>query len=421
MSCSRCSTTIGGSSSAGCAFNTLTPDFYRAGVQNALRRGSRNALRTGRRETSGVARRYGALALAVGTLLLVAAGFVLGGGTFGGTNGFERGVSVNDVLQLISVLATAYVGLVIALRRPENPIGWIFGALGLITATFLAADGYAIRAIVLAPGLLPGGEWAAWFRHSADRCASALPLLAFLLFPSGHLASRRWRAALLLPPLAALGFAARAFVPGPLGFLGVPNPVGVEWIPRVIDDGATGGIPLIVGSVVAACQLVLRYRTTRASEREQIKWLALPLIALLVAMAATVAAIILDVPADVGVNGAGISSLYAIAQFALPVCMAIAILRYRLYDIDVLINRALVYGATTAGIALSFFIGILVLQAILRPITNGSEIAVAVSTLASVGLRDEVDLDAVRGELVAAVRDTVQPTHASVWLRQTSR
>jgi hypothetical protein len=131
--------------------------------------------------------------------------------------------------------------------------------------------------------------------------------------------------------------------------------------------------------------------------------------------------------------------------------MGIAILRYRLFDIDILINRALVYGATTAGIAFAFFAGIVVLQAILRPLTSGSELAVAASTLVSfalfqplrrrfqsavdrrfyrsrydaaltldafsVHLRDEVDLDAVRGELVSAVRDTVQPAHASVWRR----
>jgi hypothetical protein len=244
---------------------------------------------------------------------------------------------------------------------------------------------------------------------------------------------------------------ARAFVPGPLAFLGVPNPVGIDWVPHFIDDGVTGGVPLIAGSVIAAAQLVVRYRTAGAQEREQIKWLALPLIVLIVAIIATVATLVLGVPPDLGVNSAAISSLYAIVEFALPVCMAIAILRYRLYDIDVLINRALVYGATTAGIAAAFFAGIILLQALLRPITGGSEAAVAVSTLAclalfqplrrrvqdavdrrfyrsrydaartldafSVRLRDEVDLDAVRGELVAAVRDTVQPAHASVWLR----
>jgi hypothetical protein len=141
----------------------------------------------------------------------------------------------------------------------------------------------------------------------------------------------------------------------------------------------------------------------------------------------------------------------SLAIAAIPIAVAIAPLREHLYDIDALINRALVYGATTASIAIAFFSGIVVLQALLRPVTGGSEIAVAASTLASVALvqplrkraqsfvdrrfyrsrydaartldefsvrlRDEVDLDAVRAELVGVVRDTVQPTHAGVWLR----
>jgi len=143
--------------------------------------------------------------------------------------------------------------------------------------------------------------------------------------------------------------------------------------------------------------------------------------------------------------------LFVFLLLSVPIAVGIAILRYRLYDINVLINRALVYGATTAGIALAFFAGIVVLQAVLRPLTSGSELAVAASTLVSfalfqplrrgsqsavdrrfyrsrydaartldafsVRLRDEVDLDSVRGGLLDAVRDTVHPVHASVWLR----
>jgi hypothetical protein len=396
------------------------------------------------------AARYGAIALGVGTVLLVSAGFALGGGTVGGLDGSERALSVADAFQLVTLLATATVGLVIALRRPGNPIGWIFSSLGLITALFVAAAGYAIHTLVIAPGSLPGGDWAAWFRHWADRSAAALLLLAFLLFPTGRLESSRWRTALLLPPLVALGFLARAFVPGPLAFLGVPNPLGIEWVPRSIDDGVTGGIPLAAGSIVAAAQLVTRFRAANPAEREQIKWLALPLIALLVAITVTVATLALGLPSEI-VNSPAVSAPYAIAEFALPVCMAIAILRYRLYDIDVLINRALVYGTTTAGIAVAFFVGIILLQALLRPITGGSEIAVALSTLASVALfhpvrrrlqegvdrrfyrsrydsartldafsvrlRDQVALDAVRADLIDAAGATVQPAHASLWLR----
>jgi hypothetical protein len=398
-----------------------------------------------------VAARYGAIALAVATVVLVAAGFVLGGGTLGGLDGNDLTLSAADAAQVASLVGIATIGLVVALRRPGNPIGWIFGATGVLTGLFVAAGGYAIHAIVIAPGSLPAGEWAAWFRHWADRSTVALVLLAFLLFPSGRLASPRWRPALVLPVIVAVGFATRGLVPGSLPFLGVPNPLGLDWMPPDADDGRYGGIPFILGTIVATAQLVVRFRRARTVEREQIKWLALPLGAFIVALFATLATILLGLHDELDVNGPVISALYTLAELLLPLCMAIAILRYRLFDIDLLINRALVYGATTAGIAVAFFVAILFLQTVLRPITSGSEVAIAASTLTclalfqplrrriqdtvdrrfyrgrydaartldafSVRLRDEVDLDAVRAELVDAVRDTVQPAHTSVWLR----
>lgn len=393
-----------------------------------------------------------AIALAGTAIVLGIAGFALGGGTLGGEDGLERSVGVGDVFQAISLIAMTAVGLNLSLRRPRNPIGWIFSTLATITAFYLAAGGYAIRAVVIAPGSLPGGDYAAWLRAWTDRPASAFILLVFLLFPTGRLASARWRAALLIPPLVAIGFTARAFVPGPLSFLGVTNPVGVDWVPRSVDEGSLGGIPLSVGSVIAFAQLVRRFRAAGGVERDQIKWLTVPVIALLLALIATISTIAAGVPSDVGVNGTVISALFSAVGFLLPICMAIAVLRYRLYDIDVIINRALVYGATTAAIAVAFFAVIVVLQAILRPLTSGSELAVAASTLLSfalfqplrrriqggidrrfyrsrydaartldefsVRLRDQVALDAVRADLIDAVRDTVQPAHASVWLRE---
>ena len=396
--------------------------------------------------------RFAAIALAGTTVVLGAAGFALGGGTLGGEDGRDPSIGLGDVFQAMSLLATTLVGLILALRRPRNPIGWIFGGLASITAFYLAAGGYAIRALVIAPGSLPGGDYAAWLRTWIDRPASALVLLAFLLFPTGRLTSARWRAALLIPPIAAIGFTARAFVPGPLGFLGVPNPVGIDWVPRSVDEGSLGGLPLAAGSVIAFAQLARRFRRSGGIERDQIKWLTVPVIALLLALAATIWTVAAGVSPDVGVNGTVISALYSAVELLLPICMGIAVLRHRLYDIDVLINRALVYGGTTTAIAAGFVAGIVLLQALLRPITSGSELAVAASTLASVALfqplrrrmqdlvdhrfyrrrydaartldafsvrlRDEVDLDAVRADLVAAVRETVQPAHAGVWLRE---
>jgi len=394
--------------------------------------------------------RVAAIALAGTTFVFGVAGFALGGGTLGGGDGSDRS-GVGDIFQAITWIAMASVGLNLSLRRPRNPIGWIFSALGALTAFYDAAGGYAIRALVLAPGSLPGGEWAAWLRSWVDRSSASLMLAAFLLFPTGRLASPRWRAALLLPPAVAIGFAARAFVPGPLAFLGVPNPVGIAWVPRSILEGITGGVPFIVGAIVASAQLVRQYRAAGGIAREQIKWLTIPLIELIIALVATVWTLAAGIPEEVGVNGTIISALFSIGLLLLPICMAIAILRYRLYDIDVIINRALVYGATSAGIAVAFFAGIVVLQAILRPITSGSEIAVAASTLASFALfqplrrgiqggvdrrfyrsrydaartldefsarlRNEVALDAVRDDLLDAVGKTVTPVHASLWLR----
>lgn len=396
--------------------------------------------------------RWLAVGMATLTGALALAALALGGGKLGGVDGREPALSLFDVVELTSLLATAAVALVVALRRPASPIGWIFSAYALGAAAYEAAGGYAIRAIVIAPGSLPGGDWAAWFRQWADRPLSALSLLAFLLFPTGRLASARWRPALAMPVLVVLGFTARAFVPGPLGFLGVPNPVGVAWVPSFIEDGVLGGIPLGLGSVLAAAEIRARYHLAGPSERGQIKWLAIPLAGLIIAIVATVATLVAGVPIADGVSGALITGFFGLVQTAIPVCMAIAIVRHRLLDIDLLINRALVYGTTTAAVALTFFVGIILLQAVLSPITAGSDVAVAVSTLAclalfqplrrrmqeaidrrfyrsrydaartldafAVRMRDQVALEAVRADLLDAARDTVQPAHASLWLRR---
>ena len=391
-----------------------------------------------------------AIALAAVTVGLAVVGVVLGGGTFGGTSGTERSV-VGDLFQLVILLATAIVGGAIAVRRPGNPIGWVFSGLAFLTATYLAAGGYAIHSVVIDPGSLPGAVWAAWFRNWADRCVAALMLLAFFLFPTGRLASRRWRFALVFPPLMALGMVARAFVPGPMDFLSLPDPAGLAWVPQSVANGFTGGVPAIAGAVVAFAQLLTRFRVAGGVEREQIKWLTIPVVGLIVALVATVFDLAFGGEPGARGNGIVVSALYALVELLLPVCMGIAVLRYRLFDIDVLINRALVYGATTALIGLAFFGGIVVIQTLLRPFTSGSEVAVAASTLLSFALfqplrrrvqgsvdrrfyrsrydaartlddfnmrlRDQVALDAVRLDLLDAVRETVQPVHASLWLR----
>jgi hypothetical protein len=218
-------------------------------------------------------------------------------------------------------------------------------------------------------------------------------------------------------------------------------------------DGAVGALlgyvyssPLTyVVYLIPVAAVLARFRTATGNERQQLKWFA---------YTSSIAMLIFVVAGIVPLFSylAGLGPLVAvIAMDLIPVSVAIAILRYRLYDIDLLINRTLVYAVTTGTIALTFFAGIVVLQALLRPFTNGSEVAVAVATLVSfalfqpirsrvqdgvdrrfyrsrydatrtldafsVRLRGEVDLDAVRAGLIDAVHGTVQPTHASVWLR----
>lgn len=202
---------------------------------------------------------------------------------------------------------------------------------------------------------------------------------------------------------------------------------------------------LAAACVAASASLFVRYRRSRGVERQQLKWFAFE--AIILAVAVTVGSF------DQVDKWAAVFLIAAIALA--PILIGIAIFRYHLYDIDIIINRAIVYGLTTAAIAASFFLGIVVLQAPLRAVTGGSEIAVAGSTLAcfalfqplrrriqetvdrrfyrsrydavrildtfSARLRDEVDLDAVRSDLVEAVRDTVQPVYASIWLRGSAR
>jgi hypothetical protein len=241
--------------------------------------------------------------------------------------------------------------------------------------------------------------------------------------------------------------ASAALKAGPMDGLATSrdNPAGL--IPAQLAALLLGPVVALLFGVVllAVTSLTVRFRRATGVERQQLKWLVYA-VALLAFFSFTNTLAFLTGRASDLTGAAFILSLALI-----PLAIGVAILRYRLYDIDVLIRRTLVYGATTAGIAAAFFAGIVVLQALLRPVTSGSELAVAASTLASVALfqplrrriqsavdrrfyrskydaertldafavrlRDEVDLEALERELVGVVNDTMQPAHASVWLR----
>jgi hypothetical protein len=341
-------------------------------------------------------------------------------------------------------------GLLIARRHPRNAMGWILLVAGVSSGFGGFVQEYATRAVIIAPGSLPAAIPLAWIGSWTWTFASG-PMLTLVpqLFPTGRPLTRRWTplvwAGAAFVPLAFFLFALRpgptenaTFIENPLAFHGALADA------RSVLEAPLGAVMalIVVGSGAA---LGVRFHRARGPERQQLKWVMSSGVACALVFAGMVAS-----------NTSKASQVLMVVAFmTMPVAIGIAILRYRLYDIDVLINRALVYGATTAGIAIAFFSGIVVLQAALRPLTSGSELAVAASTLVSFALfqplrrriqdavdrrfyrsrydaartlddfsarlRDQVALEAVRADLIDAVREAVQPAHASVWLRERAR
>jgi hypothetical protein len=232
-----------------------------------------------------------------------------------------------------------------------------------------------------------------------------------------------------------------------------PNPLAVAGLaPFDVLVNATLGAPLGVAFLaISWASVIIRFRRSRGIERLQMKWFfyAVGVVLLAFAILFPLELIGAVIPSEI------FFFTFNFSFMLIPLSVGVAILRYRLYDIDRLINRTVVYAVTTGTVGLTFFGGVVVMQALLRPITSGSEIAVAVSTLASVALfqplhrrvqnavdrrfyrsrydaartldafsvrlRDEVDLDAVRSDLLEVVRESIQPVHASVWLQERMR
>jgi hypothetical protein len=341
-------------------------------------------------------------------------------------------------------LTEGALGLAIAFRQPRNAVGWIFLVSGACAGSYELAQMYSAYAYLVHPGL-PGAEWAAWLGSWLWLPTTGLlPTFLFLVFPDGRLPSPRWRPVAWYAAFALGIFASTlALLPGPLpGLPAVRNPISPFPGELVIGEVLLPLFTLLFGAIILCiAALVRRFRRSRGVERLQLKWIAY-------ASGLYAAGVFLD--SNFVYKPFEILDLLLIN--ALPVAAGVAIFRYRLYDIDLLINRTLVYALTTAAIGAAFFGGIVMLQSLLRPMTGGSEVAVAVSTLASFALfqplrrriqssvdrrfyrarydagrmldafsgqvANEVDLDALRGDLLTVVGETMQPVHAGLWLRR---
>ncbi len=354
---------------------------------------------------------------------------------------------VFDLASSSALVVLPLVGALIASRRPGNAIGWLFCGAGLLLAVAGATYGYAAYALVVDPGL-PGAVASAWLTSWIFLPAVfGIPSLLFLLFPDGRPLSPHWWPAVVLTVVGlTCQAAAAALAAGPMEDAPVPgvvNPVGVSG--SLVTVLELAGWTLALGAIVLATfSLVLRYRRSGGYERLQLRWVAFS--AVLFGVACLGSAVLFQT--EFATWG---QLLVLVAFNTIPVAAGVAILRHRLYGIDVVINRTLVYGSLSATLLAVYLGSVLVLQLLLRPLTDRSDLAVAVSTLGVAALfgparrriqsavdrrfyrsrydatrtleafadrlRHELDLEAVAVDLRAAVRDTVQPAHVSLWLR----
>ena len=354
---------------------------------------------------------------------------------------------------IVIPITCSTVGVIIASRRPDHPIGWLFCAVGLLAGVNHFFAEYAIFALLTQPGSLPGGQASAWVAAWPWMPSNALLVFVALLFPDGRLPSRRWLPfAWLNVVVAVVGTVAVAFLAGPIPTLApIENPLGLEGAKTLLGPVATvaGALERGILGLVAVASLFLRLRRARGEEREQIKWLAYA--ASVVVIGAILTYVIPEATDAQWVGQVGLA-LLAVGFVGIPIAIGIAILRYRLYDINLLINRTLVYGSLTAILVAHYFGSIIWLQIAFVELTGQrSTLAVVASTLViaalfrpwqgwvqgfvdrrfyrskydarktlddfSAKLRDETDLDALSEDLTSVVRETMQPAHVSLWLR----
>lgn len=385
-------------------------------------------------------------------------------GVLAATEGFQA--RATDIVWLASWLGFPVVGTMILRSRARNPIGWILSLIGLSVGVLVFSTVYARWALAVHGGDVPWGRVAAAVAALTAEPAVFVCFLVFL-FPSGRIESGLHRRVFR----AGLAFAAgsviwNAVAPGPIdGIVGegrVDNPLGVAALDPVAEYGRLVFALLLTGfAALAITRALFRLAASRADERQQMKWFAFS--ALLFPVTIGVAVV-----RDPGLAGLmegmltgtamgsetgrwGLPAAFLLSFTGMAVSIGFAILRHRLYDIDRIINRTLVYTLVTAGLAGVYVGAVLGLQRASRPLTGGDDLAVAVSTLLvaaafvpvrdrlrrfvdrrfnrsrydaartveafAVRLREEVDLERLGAELLGVAARAARPTSAGLWLR----
>jgi hypothetical protein len=354
-------------------------------------------------------------------------------------------LNASGVPAVLGIVSATTVGAVLASRRPRHPVGWLLLGLGLSVSASGAADGYAPYGLLVRPGALPAARYVALY--SPALLAISITCIGFILLltPTGSLPSARWRwwarVATAAPVVVLLTV---TLLPQPLGpeYQSVANPLGLGALEAPLQAATGVALALtVLGVLVAAASLVVRFRHARGPERQQLRWVALAAAVVSLAAALVLAAMLTETPA---LFGWGLGLCAAV----LPLAIGAAVLRYRLYDLDHIISRTLTYGLLTvllgggyAGIILGVgqFLGresslvvagaTLAVAAAFQPARRRIQQAVdrrfnrrkynTATTIQafSTRLRDQIDLDTLSAELLAVVDQTMEPTRVSLWLR----
>jgi hypothetical protein len=387
------------------------------------------------------ARILGAWSLWLATLGCCAAGLVA---TLIWTRPLTAAVIAQAVAEALALrLSFATIGLILTLRRPANPIGWLYAAAGLVWSLEVPWVPWVERLVASGRPLPVAAQLVAVLQGFAWAPAIALGLtLPFLLLPDGRLRSPRWRVVVATAVTgAAMVVVASSLAPIRLGELPIDNPLGLTGPAGTAATVAFGiGLALHLLSLPAAlASLVLRFRAASGVERQQLRWVAAGAITAVVGLLATNA---LFGTAPVVV------AIFALTVTCVPGAVAVAVLRYRLWDLDRLVSRTVTYAAVTALLVVPY---LLIVPAVSRLVEGSSSLAVAAATLAAAAcfqplrrrvqdlvdrrfnrrrynaartveafaarLREQIDLDALNAELLTVIDQTVQPTQVSLWLR----